>query len=117
MTESAFSLTTPILSSLSTEDVKPILPANLIEVIHNPSNAKLDELKVSSWDTWEKEVSTFTSNKKRDEMFYVLNGEFTVTPDGGKAISFGPGDLATFRKGLKCTWDVTRSVKKAYKEL
>lgn len=92
-------------------------PTNLIEVIHKPSQSKLKELDVASWDSWEKEVSTFKSNKKRDEMFYVLKGKFTVTPEGGTPISFNEGDLATFRKGLKCTWDVTSDVKKVYKEL
>ena len=50
-------------------------------------------------------------------MFYVLKGKFTVTPEGGTPISFTAGDLATFKKGLKCTWVVTSDVKKVYKEL
>ena len=90
--------------------------SNLIGVIHKPSEAKLKELGLESWDTWEKEISTFKYSYDLDEMIYVLKGKFTVTPEGGTPVSFSAGDIGTFKKGLKCTWDITSDVKKLYKE-
>ncbi|MEO7345278.1 MAG: cupin domain-containing protein, partial [Methylotenera sp.] len=43
-----------------------------ITVEHNPSQARLHELGVSSWSTWTKEVSTFPWSYSEREIAYVL---------------------------------------------
>lgn len=66
-----------------------------------------------TWSTWEKEASTFDWHYDSDETFLVLEGDVTVTWNGGE-ISFGPGDLVTFPEGLDCTWHVKRKIRKHY---
>jgi len=51
-----------------------------ITVEHNPSEATLKELNVSSWSIWEKEVSKFPLDFGIKETAYVLEGEIVVTP-------------------------------------
>jgi len=85
-----------------------------IVVEHNPDNARLSELGVSSWPTWSKEVSVFPWSYDESEVAYVLEGEVVVTPDGGEPVSFGKGDLVTFPEGLSCTWDIRKPLRKHY---
>jgi uncharacterized cupin superfamily protein len=86
----------------------------LIKVEHNPDNARLKALGVSSWPTWSKEVSTFPWSYSEQEVAYILEGEVTVTPKDGAAVSFGGGDLVTFSPGLVCTWEVKKPLRKHY---
>lgn len=85
-----------------------------IIVEHNPSQARLNELGVSSWSTWSKEVSTFPWTYSEREIAYVLEGEIVVTPKGGEPVSFGKGDLVTFPAGMACTWEVKKALRKHY---
>lgn len=78
---------------------------------------KADELKkigVSGWPIWEKEVSQFPWSYDSIEECYFLEGEVTVETEDGKAVSFGKGDFVTFPKGLSCTWNIKKPVKKHY---
>jgi uncharacterized cupin superfamily protein len=45
----------------------------------------------------------------------LLEGDVTVTPDGGAPVRFGAGDLVTFAAGLSCSWDVHVAVRKHYR--
>ncbi len=86
-----------------------------IIVEHNPAPARLAELGVSGWPTWSKEVSKFPWTYGDAETAYVLEGEVTVTPDGGEPVSFGAGDLVTFPAGMSCTWEVKKPLRKHYR--
>jgi uncharacterized cupin superfamily protein len=75
-----------------------------------------DELKrmgVTGWPVWTKEVSRFDWHYDSVEECYLLEGEVTVEADG-KTVKFGKGDFVTFPKGLSCTWDIKKPVKKHY---
>ena len=85
-----------------------------IIVEHNPPQARLNELGVTSWSTWSKEVSTFPWSYSEREIAYVLEGEVVVTPKGGEPVSFGKGDLVTFPSGMSCTWEVKKALRKHY---
>ena len=88
--------------------------SNLKITVEKPTDAKLKELKVFSWDIWTKEVSSFDWNYDEKEVCYFLEGQVTVkTPQ--ETVSFGQGDLVTFPQGLSCTWHVKKAVKKHYK--
>ena len=63
--------------------------------------------------TWGCGVSKFDWHYDAQETCLLVEGEVTVTYDGGSA-SFGAGDYVTFEKGLSCVWDVTKPVKKHY---
>ena len=81
--------------------------------IEKPDPQKLDQLGVPQWSIWEKEPSTFDWHYDDRETCYLLEGEVTVTTDKGE-VSFGKGDLVTFPKGLSCTWQIKKAVRKHY---
>ena len=95
------------------EDSEKAAPG--IEVVSKPDDAFLKEKGVFGWGTWGCEASTFPWTYSQSESCYLLEGEVTVTPDDGSpAASFGKGDFVTFPEGMKCTWEVTKPVKKHF---
>jgi uncharacterized cupin superfamily protein len=83
-------------------------------IVEKPSPEKLASLGVSRWPTWSKEVSQFPWSFSTQEIAYILEGEVTVTPDGGEPVNFGAGDLVTFPAGMSCTWQVKKPLRKHY---
>jgi uncharacterized protein len=86
-----------------------------ITVEHNPTQTKLDQLGVSKWPTWQKEVSTFPWFFPEQEVAYILEGECIITPEGGAPVKFGKGDIVTFPAGTKASWQVVTPLHKHYK--
>ena len=82
--------------------------------IERPTKEQLSQLGISKWPIWTKEVSTFDWQYDEPETCYFLEGEVTVKTDQGSA-SLKPGDLVTFPKGLACTWQVHKPVRKHYR--
>ena len=87
---------------------------NKILIEHNPSSAKLEVMGVFEWPIWTKEESTFPWSYDQAEVCYFLEGEVIVTPEGGEAVSMGAGDLVSFPKGMSCTWEIRKEVRKHY---
>lgn len=85
-----------------------------IEVLSNLPEEQLDELGVFTWPIWTKEVSTFPWTYDDRETCLFLEGEVIVTPEGGEPVTMGKGDLVTFPKGMACTWEIKKDVKKHY---
>jgi len=85
-----------------------------ILIEHNPSSAKLEVMGIFGWPIWTKEASTFPWSYDRTETCYFLEGEVIVTPEGGKPVEMGAGDLVTFPQGMSCTWEIRQDVKKHY---
>lgn len=86
-----------------------------IEVQKHPPEELLERLGVRRWPIWTKEVSTFPWEYEEQEVCFFLEGQVTVTPEGGgEPVSFGVGDLVTFPRGLRCTWSVHQPVRKHY---
>lgn len=86
-----------------------------IQIEHNPSPERLQQLQVQSWSIWEKEESEFPWHYDERETCYLLEGDVTVTPDGGSPVRFGAGDLVTFPAGMSCRWKIHRAVRKHYR--
>jgi uncharacterized protein len=86
-----------------------------IKIEKNPAQDHLDELGVTHWPIWEKEVSKFPWSYDSNETCYVLEGDVVVTPDGGEPVRIGKGDLVTFPSGMSCTWDVRQPIRKHYR--
>jgi uncharacterized cupin superfamily protein len=86
-----------------------------IEIQSNPGVKTLEQRGITSWPIWEKEVSEFPWHYDEQEVCYFLEGEVTVTPEGGKPVKIGKGDLVTFPVGMSCVWKVHKPVRKHYK--
>lgn len=82
--------------------------------VEKPSAEKLATLGVSRWPIWSKEVSTFPWSYGSQEIAYILEGEVTVTPNGGAPVHFSAGDLVTFPAGMSCTWKIEKALRKHY---
>ena len=59
--------------------------------------------------------SSFDWTYDDKETCLLLEGEVTVTPDGGEPVKFGAGDLVVFPSGMDCRWDVHKAVRKHYR--
>ena len=79
--------------------------------VRKPTEA--EKAKMQTKPTWGCEVSEFDWYYDSEETCLLIEGEVTVTYDGG-SVSFGAGDYVTFPKGLACVWKVTKPVKKHY---
>jgi len=80
-------------------------------IVRKPTEAEKAEMQTKP--TWGCEVSEFDWFYDSEEVCLLIEGEVTVTYDGG-SVSFGAGDYVTFPKGLSCVWKVTKPVKKYY---
>ncbi len=87
--------------------------AGLTVKVEKPDAKRLQSLKVTNWPIWTKEASVFDWHYDEQEICYFLEGEVTVRTAAGE-VSFGNGDLVTFPKGLDCTWQVRKPVRKHY---
>lgn len=78
-----------------------------------PSKDDLEKLGISSWNSWGCDESVFDWEYDDEEWAYVLEGKVVVKTPSGE-VEINPGDLVKFPKGLKCTWDVKKKIKKVY---
>jgi len=85
-----------------------------IIVESTPTENTLQTLGVDSWPIWGKEVSQFPWFYDSEEVCYLLEGEVTVTPDGGEPVILKAGDLVTLPAGMGCHWNITQAVRKHY---
>jgi uncharacterized cupin superfamily protein len=85
-----------------------------IKVENEPNKERLKELGVFDWPIWTKEVSEFPWQYDAQETCYLLEGEVTVTPEGGKPVEIKKGDFVIFPKGMRCRWDIRKDVRKHY---
>jgi uncharacterized cupin superfamily protein len=85
-----------------------------IKIERNPAPERLNELDVFSWQIWTKEISEFPWEYDEQEICYFLEGAVVVKTDAGETVEFGKGDLVTFPKGMTCTWNIRKNVKKHY---
>lgn len=81
--------------------------------IEKPTQERLNALNIDSWSPWECEPSTFDWEYDTDETAYVLDGKVKVNTPSGE-VEINKGDLVTFPKGLKCTWNVIEKIRKVY---
>ncbi len=85
-----------------------------IQLDSHPTPDRLAALNVSTWPIWTKEVSKFPWTYDEAETCYILDGEVTVTPDGGDPVTIRKGDLVVFPAGMCCTWRITQPIRKHY---
>lgn len=78
------------------------------------SKEMLESRKVSSWPIWTNEVSRFDWYYDETEECYILEGRVIVETPEGERIEIKAGDFVTFQKGLACTWDIKKFIRKHY---
>jgi len=81
--------------------------------IEKPTKEEVDKLGIDNWGSWECEPSTFDWQYSSTEVAYVFEGKVKVKTDEGE-VEINKGDLVTFPKGLKCTWNVIEKISKVY---
>jgi uncharacterized cupin superfamily protein len=79
--------------------------------VKQPDEAEIKLLQQKP--TWACGVSEFDWYYDSEETCLILEGEVTVTYEGG-SVSFGAGDYVVFPRGLACVWHVTKPVRKHY---
>ncbi|MFH1306320.1 MAG: cupin domain-containing protein [Candidatus Micrarchaeota archaeon] len=82
-------------------------------IVRKPTPQEIEESK--NWGDWGKSPSEFEWSYDEKETCYILEGNATVKPEGGKEVSFEAGDLVIFPKGMNCTWKIEKTIKKKYK--
>ena len=80
-------------------------------LVRKPTEVEIADMQARP--TWGCGVSEFDWYYDEKETCLLLEGEVTVTYDGGSA-HFGEGDYVVFPQGMKCVWKVTKPVKKHY---
>jgi len=81
--------------------------------IQQLSEEEIQKRNIRSWPVWTKEISRFDWYYDSEEECLILEGEITVeTAD--KKYTIGAGDFVTFKKGLRCVWNVIKPVRKHY---
>ncbi len=82
-------------------------------IIKKLTEKEITDRKIKSWPVWSKEVSRFSWEYDCDEECLILEGHFKVETAEG-VYTLQPGDFVTFKKGLKCVWDISAPVRKHY---
>ena len=82
--------------------------------IESLTEEQIAEQEIRSWPIWEKEVSEFPWEYSSQEQCLILEGQVTVTPDGGSPVQIKAGDFVTFPQGMTCRWDITSPIRKHY---
>src|SRR5438105_1329758 len=49
-----------------------------------------------------------------NETLVLVDGEVTVTPEGGEPFTIRPGDVVFFPEGTKSVWEVTKTIRKGF---
>ena len=86
-----------------------------IKVDKNPEQQHLQQLQITSWPVWTKEISDFRWFYDEEETCYFLEGDVVVTTEDGQTVEVGKGDLVTFPAGMACRWQIRQNVKKHYR--
>lgn len=81
--------------------------------VHKATPDEIKKLGAKSWPIWECEPSEFPYHYDEKETCLILEGQVIVEAPGQK-VSFGPGDIVIFPKGLSCKWKVSKAVRKHY---
>jgi hypothetical protein len=82
-------------------------------IVEQLTNEQMEKRGIATWPIWEKEISRFDWFYDSDEECQIIEGEVVVeTTDGNFLIK--AGDFVTFKKGLKCVWDVKKPIRKHY---
>lgn len=72
------------------------------------------QLEISKWPIWTKEVSSFPWKYDQTEICFILEGEAEISLQNGEILIINKGDLVTFEAGLSCHWNIRKAIRKHY---
>jgi uncharacterized protein len=81
--------------------------------IRKPGETEIEERKIRTWPIWTKEVSRFDWYYESREECLILEGDIIVETLSG-SYNIQKGDFVIFEKGVLCTWNVIKPVRKHY---
>jgi len=64
--------------------------------------------------TWEATPGTYHATYGAYEFVHLIDGQITITPDGGSAVTLKPGDAFTVEPGFAGTWKIEKPVRKHF---
>lgn len=64
--------------------------------------------------TWAATPGTYHATYSAYEFVHLIEGEITITPDGGAPVTVRPGDAFTISDDFKGTWKITKPVLKHF---
>ena len=64
--------------------------------------------------TWEATPGSYHATYAAYEFVHIMEGEITITPDGGVPVHVGPGDAFVIEANFKGTWKIEKSVRKHF---
>ena len=76
-------------------------------------NAQTADFKVTQ-GVWDCTAGEFNWDFTWDEFVMILEGDVTITPEGGQPFTLRAGDFCHFPLGLKTKWHVSKYVKKTF---
>ena len=71
-----------------------------------------DGSMISGW--WSATPGTYHATYAAPEFVHVIEGEITITPDGGQPVKIGPGDAFVVEADFKGTWVIEKEVFKHF---
>ncbi len=74
-------------------------------IIKKLAESEIEERKIRKWPVWTKEISVFDWYYDGDEECLIIEGEVVIQTNEGD-YTLKAGDYVTFKKGLKCVWNV-----------
>ncbi|MEL0614260.1 cupin domain-containing protein [Marinomonas arenicola] len=70
--------------------------------------------KVTKWEIWEKEPTTYSHYYDKNESFYFLQGVAEITIKDGETFKIVKGDFVTIDSGTETTWVIKEKVRKHF---
>ena len=71
------------------------------------------DLGTDNWGYWDCEPATFDWTYFEQETAYILEGDVIVTSKY-ETVHITENMLVSFPKGLTCTWEIRKTIKKKY---
>ena len=71
-----------------------------------------DGSMISGW--WAATPGTYHATYAAPEFVHMIEGEITITPDGGHPVKIGPGDAFAVEADFKGTWAIEKEVFKHF---
>ena len=77
-----------------------------------PSPMKLEVLNVDDWPILQHEAGRFETCEERTETSLIVEGEAEIQVDGEQPVLIREGDLVTILPGTRCSWHITKAIKR-----